>query len=212
MLFRSQGLGARLGQQFLVENRAGAIIAGDLVAKAPPDGHTLLIFGGSLWVDPLLHAEVPYDFERDFAPIGMVANAPILIAVNPQLPVKSVKELIAMARARPGTLNYASGQVGAGTHLAAELFKFMAGIDIVRIPYKGNGPATNALVSGQVQLMFPTAGAVASLLKNGRIRALGITFARPSALFPDLPTVAAAGELPGYQFDSFIGEIGRAHV
>jgi len=205
----AQGLSTSLGQQFLVDNRAGAVIAGQYVARAAPDGYTLLIFGSSLWLSPFMRSNVPYDVMRDFAPIGLEVNAPILIAVHPSLPVKTVRELIALAKTRPGALDYATGQTGASTHLASELFKSMAGIDMLRIPYRGNGPAMNALIAGQVQLMFPTAGAAAPHLKSGRVRALAITSARPSALFPDLPTVAAAG-LPGYECDSMIGAFAPA--
>src|SRR6185436_6401236 len=194
---------------FIVENRAGAAIAGPYAAKAPPDGYTLLIYGGSLWLVPFMRSYVSYDVLRDFAPIGLVVNAPVLLAVHPALPVKSVKELIALARARPGPLLYSTGQTGASTHLASELLKSMARIDMLRVPYKGNGPAMNALIAGEVQAMFPTAGTAATHVKSGRIRALAITSAKPSALMPDLPTVAASG-LPGFEFDSFIGAFAPA--
>lgn len=207
----AQGLSANLGQQFVVDNRAGAIIAGQYVAKAPPDGYTLMIYGTSLWLMPFMRSNVPYDVLRDFAPIGVEVNSPILVVVHPSLPVKSVRQLIALAKAKPGALDYATGQPGASSHLASELFKAMAGINMQRIPYKGNGPAMNGLVGGQVQLMFPTAGSAAPHLKSGRVRALAITSARPSALFPDLPTVAAAG-LPGYECDSMIGAFAPAKV
>jgi tripartite-type tricarboxylate transporter receptor subunit TctC len=207
----AQGLSANLGQQFIVENRAGAILAGQTVAKAPPDGYTLLIFGSSLWLMPFMRSNVPYDVVRDFVPIGLEVNSPILLVVHPTLPVKSVKELIALAKAKPGALDYATGQPGASTHLASELFKAMAKVDMQRIPYKGNGPAMIGLIGGQVQLMFPTAGSAATHLKSGRVRALAITSAKPSALFPDLPTVAAAG-LPGYECDSMIGAFAPAKL
>jgi tripartite-type tricarboxylate transporter receptor subunit TctC len=125
--------------------------------------------------------------------------------------VKTVSDLIALAKAKPGALDYASGQTGASSHLASELFKHMAKVDMLRIPYRGNGPAVNALIAGQVQVMFPTAGSVASHLKSGRVRALAITSAKPSALFPELPTVASAG-LPGYECDSIIGAFAPAKV
>jgi tripartite-type tricarboxylate transporter receptor subunit TctC len=207
----AQGLTTSLGQQFIVENRSGAAIAGEYVARAAPDGYTLMIWGSSLWLTPFMRSNVPYDPIRDFAPIGVEVNAPILIVVHPSLPVKTVRDLIALAKAKPGTLDYASGQAGASSHLASELFKRMAGIDMLRIPFRGNGPAVNALIAGQVQLMFPTAGSVASHLKSGRVRALAIASAKPSPLFPNLPTVASAG-LPGYECDSMIGAFTPAKV
>ena len=207
----AQGLSANLGQQFIVDNRSGAMIAGQYVAKAPPDGYTLMIYGSSLWLMPFMRSNVTYDVMRDFVPIGLEVNSPIVVVVHPSLPVKTVKELIALAKAKPGALDYATGQTGASTHLASELFKVMAVIDMQRIPYKGNGPAMNGLIGGQVQLMFPTAGTAATHLKSGRVRALAITSAKPSALFPDLPTVAAAG-LPGYECDSMIGAFAPAKV
>jgi tripartite-type tricarboxylate transporter receptor subunit TctC len=170
-----------------------------------------MIWGSSLWLTPFMRSNVPYDPIRDFAPIGLEVNAPILIVVHPSLPVKTIRDLIALAKAKPGALDYASGQAGAASHLASELFKRMAGIDMLRIPYRGNGPAVNALIAGQVQLMFPTAGSVASHLKSGRVRALAIASAKQSPLFPGLRTVASAG-LPGYECDSIIGAFAPAKV
>jgi tripartite-type tricarboxylate transporter receptor subunit TctC len=207
----AQGLTAELGQQFIVDNRAGAIIAGEYVSRAPPDGYTLMIYGSSLWLSPFMRDKVPYDVLRDFAPIGLEVNAPILVVVHPSLPVKTVKELIALAKARPGQLDYATGQTGASTHLASELFKVMARVDMLRVPYRGNGPAVNALIAGQVQLMFPTAGSIAPHLKSGRVRALAVTSAKKSPLFPDLPAAASAG-LAGYECDSIIGAFAPAKV
>src|SRR5262249_32301646 len=144
-------------------------------------------------------------------PIGMEVNSPIVLVVHPSLPVKTVKELIALAKSRPGALDYATGQTGASTHLASELFKSMAKVDMLRIPYRGNGPAMNALIGGHVQLMFPTAGTVATHLKSNRVRGLAVTSAHASALFPELPTIASAG-LPGYECDSMIGAFAPAKV
>ncbi|MBI4189464.1 MAG: tripartite tricarboxylate transporter substrate binding protein [Betaproteobacteria bacterium] len=191
----AQGLSGPLGQQVIVDNRGG-IIPMEIVSKAPPDGYTLLL-SASLWLTPLLQ-NTPYDPVRDFSPITLVGNSPNVLVVHPSLPVKSVKELIALAKARPGELNYASGATGASTHLAAESFKSMAGVDIARIPYKGNGPALNALIGGQVQLMFATAGSVTPHLKSGRLKGLAVTSARPSALAPGLPAVTTSG-LAGYE-------------
>ena len=201
----SQGLTTSLGQQVIVESRGGGngAIAMQTVAKAPADGYTLLLFSSSLWVLPLMK-DVPWDTLRDFAPIILAASAPNVLVVHPALPVKSVRELVALAKAQPGKLDYASGAAGAAAHLSAELFKSLAGVNIVRIAYKGTGPGLNALMGGEVQLMFPAAGAVVSHVKSGRLRALAVTSARPSALAPGLPTVASAG-LAGYEAVSNYG-------
>lgn len=157
----------------------------------------MLFYGSVLWTAPLIQ-KMPYDPVRDFAPITLANMQPNILVVHPSLQVRSVKELIAMAKARPGEINFATGQLGSTNHLAALLFKSMAGIDIVHIPYKGTGPALPDLMAGRVQMMFPNAGAVTEHLKSGRIKALAVTSARPSALAPDLPTVSATG-LPGYE-------------
>ena len=168
------------------------------MAKAPPDGYTLFLSGSNFWVEPLLQ-KVPYDPARDFSPIAGATTSPLVFVVHPSLPVKSVKELIALAKARPGALNYSSSVTGTSGHLAAELFKSMAGVDIVRIGYKSGGQSVIALVSGEVQVAFnPAGGTVMSQVKSGRLRALAVTSAQPSVLAPGLPTMAAAG-LPGYE-------------
>src|SRR5262249_6718015 len=160
----------------VVDNRGGAggLIAVDIVAKAPADGHTLLLYANNIWIIPLLRSDAPFDAVRDFAPVAWVAKSTSILVVHPSLPVKSVQDLVAYAKAHPGELNYGSGGNGSSTHLAVELFKSMARIDIVRVTFKGNAPALNALFSGEVQTMIITAGTVTPHLKSGRLRALAV--------------------------------------
>ena len=200
----AQGLSGSLGRQVIVENHGGGTFAAEIVAKAPPDGYSLLFYGSNVWLAPFFRDDVPWDPVRDFAPVTLAVRSPNLVVVHPSLPVKSVRDLVALARARPGELNYASGSTGSSPHLAAELFKFIAGVNIVRIPYRGNALAYTDVIRGQVQLIFPTASSVAPYLKAGRLRALAVTTARPSELFPGLPTVAASG-LPGYESATITG-------
>lgn len=192
----AQGLSASIGQQVIVENRASGIITAEAVAKAAPDGYTVLVYGSTIWTTPLLQS-TPYDPVRDFAPITMVASSPHVIVVHPSLPVKTVKELIALAKAKPGQLNDASLGTGTSTHLGAELFKSMAGVNIVRIPYKAAASQIGDLLGGQVQLTFSTTGAAMPLVKVGRLRALAVTSSKPSAMTPGLPTVAVT--VPGFE-------------
>jgi tripartite-type tricarboxylate transporter receptor subunit TctC len=199
----AQGLTGALGEQVIVENRPSGIIPGDIVSKAQPNGYTLLLYNNALWTGPLIQS-TPYDAVKDFSPIVAVAKAANVLVVNPALPIHSVAELIALAKAKPGELNYGSSGTGASNHLAAELFRTMAGINIVRINYKGAGPALTALLAGEIQLMFPTAGAVAPHMRTGRVRVLAVTSAEPTALAPGVPTVAASG-LPGYESISIYG-------
>lgn len=198
----AQGMGMHLGQRVVVDNRG--IVSADIAAHAPADGYTLILYGSPLWLSPFLRAQLPYDPVRDYAPVSLVVSTPNVVVVHPGVPVQTITELIALARAKPGALNYSSASTGSTQHLAAELFKSMAGADVVRIPYKGSGPALNAVIAGQVQLMFPSAGSVTQHVKAGRLRALAVTTAHPSALVPGLPTVAESG-LPGYESVSPFG-------
>ncbi len=199
-----QGLGPRLGVQVVTENRGGAsgAIAAQTVAKSSPDGYTLLLYSSAMWTLPFVQ-KVAYDPVRDFAGITLAASSPNILVVHPALPVRSVRDLIALAKARPGALNYATGATASTGHLAAELFKSMANVNIVRIPYKGNGPALNDLIAGQVQMTFGTAASVAPHVKSGRVRALAVTSAHRSALLPELPPIASA--LPGYESTTAYG-------
>ena len=200
----AQGTAGPLGQPVVVENRAAGSIPGEIVSSAAADGYTLLVAGASHWLLPFLRNKVPYDPVKDFAPITLAVSAPSILVVHPALPVKSVSELIALAKAKPGGLNYASGSTGGANHIGGEQFKAMAGVNIVHVPYKGVGPALNALIGGEVQLSFGGGAAVTPHVKSGRLRALAVTSATPSALFPGLPTVDASG-LPGYISVSMFG-------
>ena len=198
----AQGISAPLGQPVIVENRP-TIMAIEAVAKASPDGHTLYYGGSTMWTSPYMQ-EVSWDPVRDFSPITLISTAPNILVVHPSVPVRSVKELIALAKARPGELNYASGPAGGPAHLAGELFKAMSGVNIVRIAYKGGGPLMIGLIGGEVHLALPSATAAAPHMKSGKLKALAVTSAGPSALAPGLPTVAASG-LPGYEAVAITG-------
>ena len=191
-----KGLAERSGWQVVIDNRA-TLVAPEVVARAAPDGYTLLVAGGS-FISGSLFEKLPYDPLRDFAAISITHRAPNILVVHPSVPAKSVRELVALAKAKPGELNYGSAGAGSTNHLAAELFNVMAGVKIVRINYKGVGPAVNALVSGETHLMIVNVPAVAAYIQSGRLRQLAITSAEPSPLRPGLPTLAAAG-LPGFE-------------
>jgi tripartite-type tricarboxylate transporter receptor subunit TctC len=180
------------------------VVGIEIAAKAAADGYTLFYAGSILWLLPLLQDHVPYDTLRDFVPVSLVVDSPNIILVHPSVAAKSVKDLIALAKAKPGALNYGSGGAGSSGHLAAELFKAMAGVEIVRIPFKGTGPALAALISGEIQVLMGSSGGTTPHIKSGRVRALAITSARRSALYPELPTVAESG-LPGYEYGQTSG-------
>ena len=191
------------GQPMIVDNRT-VVLSVELASKAPPDGYTLLVAGTSFMLGPLLVKKPTYDPVRDFSPVSLVCSSPAILVVHASVPAKSVKELIALAKARPGSLNYSTGATGGPHHLAAELFKAMAGIDIVRIPYKGGAAALTDVVGGQVEMTFAVAATVLPHLKSSRVRALAVTSAQPSMVAPGLPTIAASG-LPGYESVQLLG-------
>lgn len=199
----AQRLTANIGQQVIVDNR-GLVVAIEAGAHAQPDGHTLLFYGSAVWLLPFMRDNVAWNALTDFAPVTLATTAPNILIVHPALPVNSVRELIALAQAKPGEINLAGGGIGTASHLAAELFKAMAGVNIVRVPYKGTGQSLNALIAGEVQVMFALSAAAVPHLKTGRVKALAVTSARPSALVPDLPTIAASG-VPGYEAVSLLG-------
>jgi tripartite-type tricarboxylate transporter receptor subunit TctC len=201
----------RLGKQFIVENRAGAggIVAGELVANAPKDGHTLMIVSLAIAVLPWLHNTLPYDTIKSFAPIAIVATAPNVAAVSQDLPVKSISELIALAKARPGKLQYASSGVGTFLHLGPELFKIMAGVDILHVPFRGAGPAMIDVMGGHTHMAFASIPSAIVHLRSGKLRALGVGAIQRNALIPDVPTISESG-LPGYTAANWIGIVAPA--
>jgi tripartite-type tricarboxylate transporter receptor subunit TctC len=208
----AQKLSEQLGQQVVIDNRGGAggIIGAELAARAVADGYTLL-FGGtaSLAINPSLHKKLPYDPLRDFAAVSLVGTAPSLLTVHPSLPVKNVKDLIDLAKARPGQLNFVSAGVGTPPHLAGELFKNMTGIDMVHVPYKGGGPALTDLLAGQVGIYFSGISSVLPYVREGRLRGLAVTSAKRTAVMPDMPTIAESG-LPGYEVGNWYAIVAPA--
>ncbi len=206
----AQALGALFGQQVIVDARPN-VLAREIVIKSPPDGYNLLLAANSFYLGPLLRDDAQYDPLRDFSPVTLAIRGPNIIVVHPSLPTRSIKELIALAKSRPGVLNYASGASGASTHLGPELFKAMAAVNIARIPYKGGAQALGDMVGGQVQMMFVNPSPGMPYIKAGRLRALAITAAQSSALFPALPTVAAAG-LPGFEHSAKVGIYAPANM
>jgi tripartite-type tricarboxylate transporter receptor subunit TctC len=185
------------------------VIGTDFVAKSAPDGYTLLIVAFPFAVTPSLLKNMPYDTVKDFAPVVWAAVSPNVLVVNPSLPVKSVAELVALAKAKPNSLSYASTGNGSSNHISMELFKSLAGVEIVHIPYKGSGPAVTDLLGGQVQLMFDNAPNVMPQVKAGKLRALGMSSAKRSSFAPDIPTVAESG-VPGYEVAVWFGLVAPA--
>ncbi|MFL6806453.1 MAG: Bug family tripartite tricarboxylate transporter substrate binding protein [Xanthobacteraceae bacterium] len=190
-----------LGQQIVVENRAGAggTIATRQVAKSAPDGYTLVIGGtGTLAVNPTLYGNVGYDPRKDFAPVGLIGTSALIILVHPSIPARSIRELIDLAKQEPGKLNYASAGVGSGIHLGTALFEHMADVKLTHVPYRGTGPALTDLLGGHVAVYFSSLPSAVGIVKDGKVRALGVTGSKRSPVFPDMPTVAEAG-LPEYE-------------
>ena len=201
-----QRMADALGQPMVVDNRpgAGSINGTDIVAKATPDGYTLLVVAASFTITPNIRKKVPYDVVRDFTPISQLATLPHVVVVHPSLPVKSIKELIALAKAKPGELNFASSGIGTSTHMATELFMYLTGTRMVNIPYKGGAPGITALLGGQVQLYFAAISTAIPHVRSGRIRALAVSTKKRSVALPQYPTLQEAG-VPGYEHASWVG-------
>jgi tripartite-type tricarboxylate transporter receptor subunit TctC len=202
----AQKMSENMGQQVVVDNRGGASgnIGTELAVRAAPDGYTILTVSMTLTVNQFLFPKLPFDPVRDLAPISLIAAAPLVLTVHPSVPVKSAKDLIAFAKAHPGKLNYASSGKGTNSHLSMELFKSMAGLDIVDVPYRGGGPGQIALLSGEVHVGFGNPPNVLPHIQTGKLRALAITTAKRSSVLQDLPTVVEAG-VPGYTFTTWYG-------
>ena len=194
----AQGISGPLGQQVIVDNKPTPLAAGEFVAKAPADGYSLLYNGSGLWLLPFLRDNVPFDVPRDFAPITLAVSLPNIVTVHPSLPVRSIKELIALAKAKPGELSYATGSTATSSYFAGAQFKIMTGVNMENILYKAGSAQIADMLSGRVPIAFIPAASVAPLVKSGKLRALAVTTTKPSALLPDVPTVAATG-LPGYE-------------
>ncbi len=201
-----QKLSETLGQQFVVENRGGAsgAIGADLVAKAPPDGYTIMVHSTSHVGNASMYKKLPYDTLKDFVGVSLLANQPGLLTVHPALPVKSVREFIALARAHPGQINYSSSGNGSTPHLSMALFAAMAGLKMVHVPYKGGAPQVTALMSGETQSSLATISTVLVHVQSGRLRGLGVASLKRSTALPDMPPIASVG-LPGFEMDPWVG-------
>ncbi|MGZ5182210.1 MAG: Bug family tripartite tricarboxylate transporter substrate binding protein [Ramlibacter sp.] len=208
----AEQLGRKWGQPVLVDNRGGAAgqIGADIVAKARPDGYTLLMGNiGTQAINPVLYGKLPYDPDKAFAPVSLVAELPLAMMINPAVPAKNVQEFVALAKAQPGKLSYSSSGAGGGPHLAAEMFKDATGTYVLHVPYRGGGPAISDLLAGHVQLSFMTVFEASSQIKAGKLRALAVTSDKRVAALPDVPTLAESG-LPGFNSISWIGILAPA--
>jgi tripartite-type tricarboxylate transporter receptor subunit TctC len=207
----AQKLTEQLGQQVVVENRAGAatIIGTEAVARAAPDGYTLLAGQATITINPSMYVKLPYDMQRDFAPVTQTLSATNVLALHPSVPARTVKELIALATAKPGSLTFGSAGLGTAPHLAGELFKSMAKIDMVHVPFKGSSPSTISLLAGEISVNFPSVQVSVPYIKAGRLRALAVTTTMRSQALPEVPTIAEAG-LPGYEATQWFGILAPA--
>jgi tripartite-type tricarboxylate transporter receptor subunit TctC len=199
----AQGLTDSLGRQVIVDNRPNGVLAVETAAKAPPDGYTLLVENTGFWVGPLLR-KLPYEPFKDFLPVTMTDRQPLILVVHPSMPLRTVKDVITLAKSRPGELNYGSSGIGTSLHLAGEQFKSLAGVNIVHVPYKATAQGLAEIMAGQVHVMFPLAAGASPHTRSGRLRPLAVTSPEPSSLLPELPTVAASG-LPGFELVSLQG-------
>jgi hypothetical protein len=206
-------LGERLGQRFVVDNRpgAGGSLGTEVAVRSVADGYTLLFHSGTLAVDPSFKKKLPYDVRKDLAPVSLVVSGPFFLVINPQLPVKNAGDLIAYARANPKKLNFGSPGIGSSIHLAGEVFKSMAGIDVQHVPYKGNAPAMQGLIGGEIHFLFDLISLSKPMVDSGKIRMLGVSSLTRSADIPDLPTISESG-LPGYDTSVWLGMLAPAGV
>jgi len=209
----AQGLNEAFKQPVIVDNRPGSsgIAGAELVARAAPDGYTLMVVASSFSINAALGRNLPYDSIRDFTTVSQLSKFPNLLAAHPSAPVKTLQDVIALAKAKPGQLSYASAGLATGTHMTAELLKFMTGIDLLHVPYKGGGPAMTAAIGGQTQLVIGTSVGMLGQVRAGKLKAIAITSAKRSAAAPDIPTFAESG-VPGYEHEPWNGMFGPARI